>query len=55
MLRIFLHLKVRIIIINLADGLISLATMEEKSLFHAMSSCSDENLNLLIYLLSYTA
>ncbi len=55
MLRIFLHLKVRIIVINLTDGLISLATMQEKSLFDAISSCSDENLNLLIYLLSSTA
>jgi hypothetical protein len=47
MLRI-LRLKVRIIVINLTDGLVSLATMQEKSLFHAIFSCSDENLNLLI-------
>jgi hypothetical protein len=48
LLMLFLHLKVRIIVINLTYGLISLATMQEMSLFHAIPSCSDENLNLLI-------
>jgi hypothetical protein len=45
MLMLFLHLKVRIIV---TYGLISLATMQEMSLFHAIPSCSDENLNLLM-------